>query len=59
MYEADKGGQRMKSASELVAEAKAAIDNLDVDTVERELGAGEDVVLVDIREAEELDGAES
>ena len=44
----------MKTAAELVAEAKAKIDNLDVETVEQELGAG-DAVLVDIREADELD----
>ena len=44
-----------KKASELVAEAKAKIDNLDPDTVERELASG-DAVLVDIREAEELQG---
>ena len=44
-----------KKASELVAEAKAKIENLDPDTVERELGSG-DAVLVDIREAEELQG---
>lgn len=47
----------MKSASELVAEAKAQIDNLDVDAVEQELGAGDDVILVDIREADELDAS--
>jgi rhodanese-related sulfurtransferase len=44
-----------KKASELVAEAKSKIENLDPDTVERELAAG-DAVLVDIREAEELQG---
>ena len=44
-----------KKASDLVAEAKAKIDNLDPDTVERELASG-DAVLVDIREAEELQG---
>lgn len=44
----------MKTASELVAEAKAEIDNLDVDAVEQELGTG-DVILVDIREADELE----
>ena len=43
-----------KSASELVAEAKASVENLDVDTVEAELADG-DVILVDIREAEELE----
>jgi rhodanese-related sulfurtransferase len=44
-----------KKASDLVAEAKAKIENLDPDTVERELASGE-AVLVDIREAEELQG---
>jgi rhodanese-related sulfurtransferase len=44
-----------KKASELVAEAKSKIENLDPDTVERELASG-DAVLVDIREAEELQG---
>lgn len=43
-----------KKASELVAEAKGRIENLDVDAVERELGEGT-AVLVDVREAEELD----
>ena len=42
-----------KTAAELVAEAKSRIENLDADTVERELGAG-DAVLVDLREADEL-----
>jgi rhodanese-related sulfurtransferase len=42
-----------KSAADLVAEAKSRIENLDMDTVERELAAG-DAVLVDVREAEEL-----
>lgn len=42
-----------KSASELVAEAKASIENLDVEAVEAELARG-DAVLVDIRETEEL-----
>lgn len=42
-----------KSASELVAEAKARVQNLDVDAVEQELRSG-DAVLVDIREPEEL-----
>lgn len=45
-----------KSAGDLVAEAKARIENLDPDAVERELGAG-DVVLVDLREAAELESA--
>ena len=44
-----------KKASDLVAEAKAKIENVDPDTVERELASG-DAVLVDIREAEELQG---
>lgn len=43
-----------KSASDLVAEAKAKVENLDADAVEAELGAGS-AVLVDLREAEELD----
>jgi rhodanese-related sulfurtransferase len=47
------GGQMTKSAAELVAEAKAQIENLDPDAVEAELASG-DVVLVDIRDAEEL-----
>ncbi|HEY2202893.1 MAG TPA: rhodanese-like domain-containing protein [Pseudonocardia sp.] len=42
-----------KTAAEMVAEAKGRIENLDAETVERELGGG-DAVLVDIREAEEL-----
>jgi len=42
-----------KTAAELVAEAKSRIENLDADTVERELDAG-DAVLVDLREADEL-----
>lgn len=46
----------MKTASELVAEAKAEIENLDVDAVEQELGTG-DVILVDIREADELEAS--
>ncbi len=43
-----------KSAAELVAEAKAQIENLDTDAVESEIATG-DVVLVDIRDAHELD----
>ena len=43
-----------KSAADLVAEAKAQVENLDADAVEAELGAGT-AVLVDVREAEELD----
>ena len=42
-----------KSASELVTEAKAQVENLDADAVERELSSGQ-AVLVDLREAEEL-----
>lgn len=42
-----------KHAAELVAEAKAKIENLDADAVEAELASG-DAVLVDLREAEEL-----
>ncbi len=45
-----------KSAAELVAEAKAQIENLDADAVEGEMASG-DVVLVDIRDAQELDTA--
>lgn len=43
-----------KSASDLVAAAKAEIENLGVDAVEHELDSG-DAVLVDIREADELE----
>ena len=42
-----------KSASELVTAAKAQVENLDVETVERELASG-DAVLIDLREADEL-----
>jgi len=42
-----------KSASELVADAKANVENLGVDAVEKELQSG-DAVLVDLREPEEL-----
>lgn len=45
-----------KSAAELVAAAKAQIENLDPDAVETELADG-DVVLVDIRDAHELETA--
>ena len=47
-----------KAAADMVAEAKSRIENLDPDTVERELQDG-DAVLVDIRDAPELeaDGA--
>ncbi|HEY1119666.1 MAG TPA: rhodanese-like domain-containing protein [Acidimicrobiales bacterium] len=44
----------MKKAADLVAEAKANVENLDPDAVERELQGG-DAVLVDIRDAPELD----
>lgn len=43
-----------KAAADLVAEAKARIQNLDPDTVEREVNDG-GAVLVDIRDAPELD----
>lgn len=43
-----------KAAADLVAEAKANVENLDPDAVERELQSG-DAVLVDIRDAPELD----
>ncbi len=43
-----------KRAADLVAEAKAQIENLDVATVESEIASG-DVVLVDIRDAHELE----
>lgn len=42
----------MKKAAELVAEAKARIENLDVASVERERDAG--VMLVDLREPAEI-----
>jgi rhodanese-related sulfurtransferase len=42
-----------KSAGDLVAEAKAGVENLDPDAVESELSSG-NAVLVDLREAEEL-----
>jgi rhodanese-related sulfurtransferase len=42
-----------KSASELVSAAKAQVENLDVEGVEREMASG-DAVLIDLREAEEL-----
>lgn len=45
-----------KHAADLVGEAKARVENLDPDAVEAEL-ASDEVVLVDIREAEELDAA--
>lgn len=42
-----------KSASDLVAEAKTKVENLDVHAVEAELRLGK-AVLIDLREAEEL-----
>jgi len=45
-----------KSASELVGEAKGRVENLDPDAVERELAGGE-AILVDLREAEELEAS--
>lgn len=42
-----------KSAAELVAEAKARVENLSVDQVAAELEGG-NAIVVDIREAEEL-----
>ena len=44
-----------KTAAEMVADAKAQIENLGPDAVEAELGSG-DAVLVDLREPEELQG---
>lgn len=43
-----------KKAADLVAEAKSKIENLDPDAVEKALRA-DDVVLVDIRDAPELE----
>lgn len=43
-----------RSASELVADAKSRIENLTPDQVESEMESG-DVVLIDIREANELE----
>ena len=43
-----------KSAADLVSEAKARVENLDPDAVETQLASG-DAVLVDLREANELD----
>lgn len=45
-----------KKASELVAEAKAKVENLTPDQVEAELQSG-DAVLVDLREPEEVAAA--
>jgi rhodanese-related sulfurtransferase len=42
-----------KSASDLVAEAKTKVENLDVDVVEAELKSG-NAVVIDLRESEEL-----
>ncbi|HLF40600.1 MAG TPA: rhodanese-like domain-containing protein [Acidimicrobiia bacterium] len=42
-----------KSWSQMVAEAKAQIENLSVEQMADEMGSG-DVVVVDLREAEEL-----
>lgn len=42
-----------KKAADLVAEAKSRIENLDADAVEREVQAG-DAVLVDVRDTPEL-----
>ena len=42
-----------KKASELVTEAKAKVENLDAESVERELSSGE-AVLVDVRDADEV-----
>lgn len=42
-----------KGVGELVAEAKARVQNLDADAVEAELSSG-DAVLIDLRETEEL-----
>ena len=44
----------MKKAADLVADAKARVENLDPDAVEAELASG--AVLVDLREAQELEG---
>ena len=43
-----------KTAAEMVAEAKAQIENLTPDAVEKELASG-DAVLVDLRDGAELD----
>jgi rhodanese-related sulfurtransferase len=43
-----------KKAADLVAEAKAGVENLDPDAVQEELDSGE-AVLVDIRDAPELE----
>jgi rhodanese-related sulfurtransferase len=46
-------GANMKKAADLVAEAKAQIENLDPDAVEAEMASG--AVLVDVREPEEVE----
>lgn len=43
-----------RKAADLVAEAKARIENLDADAVEKELQSG-DAVVVDLRDAAELE----
>jgi rhodanese-related sulfurtransferase len=43
-----------KAAADMVAEAKARVENLDPDDVDRELQGG-DAVLLDIRDAPELE----
>lgn len=43
----------MTTAADLVAAARAEIENLRVDEVEQEIASG-DAVIVDIREADEL-----
>lgn len=45
-----------KSAADLVAEARAQVENLDPDAVESEIASG-NAILVDIRDAPELDAA--
>ena len=42
-----------KSAGDLVAEAKAGVENLDPDAVEEEISSGK-AVLIDLRESDEL-----
>jgi rhodanese-related sulfurtransferase len=43
-----------RSAADLVGDAKGRVENLDPDAVERAL-SGSDAILVDLREAEELE----
>jgi len=45
-----------RTAAELVGEAKGRVENLDPDAVERALADG-DAILVDLREADELETA--